>query len=64
MSSYRNLFEIGKSLIAETGITKFLPLAIDKVIEQTQGQRGMITVQRENGELWFETAWHCKRKLC
>jgi transcriptional regulator with GAF, ATPase, and Fis domain len=56
MSSYRNLFEIGKSLFAEADLNKLLPLAIDKVIEQTKAQRGMIIVYGPEGELLFQVA--------
>jgi Nif-specific regulatory protein len=56
MSSYHTIFEIGKALVAETDIAKLLPLAMDKVIEQAQAQRGMTIVYGEGGELLFETA--------
>jgi transcriptional regulator with GAF, ATPase, and Fis domain len=56
MSSYRNLFEIGKSLFAEADLNKLLPLAIDKVIEQTKAQNGMIIVYGPEGELLFQVA--------
>jgi len=61
MSSYRTIFEIGKALIAETDLSKLLPLAMDKVIEQTQAERGMITVLGDEGELLFETARHLSK---
>lgn len=63
MSSHRTLFEIGKflfeigkSLFAEADLNKLLPLAIDKVIEQTKAQRGMIIVYGPEGELLFQVA--------
>lgn len=63
MSSYRSLleagkflFEIGKSLFAEADLNKLLPLAIDKVIEQTKAQNGMIIVYSPEGELLFQVA--------
>ncbi len=62
MSSYRTLFEIGKSLVAETDIGKLLPLAMDKVIEQTHAERGMIMVYGKNGELLSETARHLNKQ--
>jgi Nif-specific regulatory protein len=62
MSSYRTLFEIGKALVAETDINKLLPLALDKVIEQTKAQRGMILVYGENGGFLFETARDAGKK--
>jgi len=62
MSSYRTLFEIGKALVAETDIAKLLPLAMDKVIEQTNAERGMIMVYGKNGELLSETARHLNKQ--
>jgi len=69
MSNYRTLFEvgkflfeIGKSLFAETDIRKLLPLAMDKVIEYTRAQRGMIIVYAEHGELLFQTARDQQKK--
>ncbi|MCI0698780.1 sigma 54-interacting transcriptional regulator [candidate division KSB1 bacterium] len=63
MSSYRTLFEvgkflfeIGKSLFAETDLGKLLPLAMDKVIEQTKAQRGMIIVYGPEGEPLVQVA--------
>lgn len=56
MSSYRTLFEVGKYLFAEADLGKLLPLAIDKVIEQTKAQRGMIIVYGPEGELLFQVA--------
>ncbi len=61
MSSYHTIFEIGKALIAETDIGKLLPLAMDKVIAQTQAERGMITVLGDEGELLFEAARHLSK---
>lgn len=58
MSSYRTLFEIGKTLVAETDISKLLPLAMDQVIRQTGAERGMILVYGSEGELLCETARH------
>jgi len=56
MSSYRTIFEIGKSLFAEADLNKLLPLAIDKVIEQTKAQRGMIIVYGPEGKPLVEVA--------
>jgi len=63
MSTYRTLikvgeflFETGKSLFAETDLGKLLPLAMDKIIEQTKAQRGMIVVYSPAGELLFQVA--------
>ncbi|MGH7496742.1 MAG: sigma-54 interaction domain-containing protein [bacterium] len=56
MSSYRTLFEIGKSLFGETDMSKLLPLAMDKVIEQTKAHCGMIIVYSPEGELQFQVA--------
>ncbi|MGH7449861.1 MAG: GAF domain-containing protein, partial [bacterium] len=56
MSSPRALSEVGKALVAGTDIGKMLPLAMDKVIEQTGAERGMIMVYGGKGELLFETA--------
>ena len=56
MLNYQLLYEIGKHLIAETDMHKLLQLAMDKIIESTQAQRGMITVIDADGALLFETA--------
>jgi two-component system response regulator HydG len=63
MSSYRTLievgkflFDIGRALFAETDLGKLLPLAMDKVIEQTKAQRGMIIVYSLEGERLIEVA--------
>ncbi|NUO78806.1 sigma 54-interacting transcriptional regulator [candidate division KSB1 bacterium] len=58
MSTYRTLFEIGKALIEETDFNKLLPLLMDKIIEQTKAERGMIIVHDDAKELKFETARH------
>jgi Nif-specific regulatory protein len=58
---YETLYEIGKMLIAETDPAKLLSLAMDKIIESTKAQRGMIMVFGENGELLFETARHFEK---
>jgi len=69
MSSHRTLikvgeflFETGKALFAETDLGKLLPLAMDKVIEQTKAQRGMIVVYSPQGELLFQVARDHHRK--
>lgn len=62
MSTYRTLFEIGKALVAETDLDTLLPILMDKVIEQTGAERGMITVLGDRGELLFETARHLDKK--
>jgi transcriptional regulator with GAF, ATPase, and Fis domain len=62
MSSSRVLPEIGKALVAGTDIGKMLPLAMDKVIEQTGAERGMIVVYGNHDELLFETARALDRK--
>jgi transcriptional regulator with GAF, ATPase, and Fis domain len=62
MSSYATLFEIGKSLFAETDISKLLPLAMDKVIEQAHAERGMIVVYGKADEILVETARHFDKK--
>jgi len=63
MSSYRTLskvreflFETGKTLFAETDLGKLLPLAMDKVIEQTKAENGMIIVYGPKDELLFQVA--------
>ncbi len=63
MSSYRTLIKVGeflfaagKSLFAETDLGKLLPLAMDKVIEYTNAQHGMIIVYSPEGELLFQVA--------
>jgi transcriptional regulator with GAF, ATPase, and Fis domain len=62
MSKTQTLLEIGKALIAETNLEKLLPLAIDKVIAETQAERGMIIIYNEEEEMIFEAARHLSRK--
>jgi len=62
MSSYRTLFEIGKALVAESDIEKLLPQAMDKVIEQTKAERGLIAVYGEDGDIQFQAARHLDKK--
>ncbi len=50
------LLETGKFLFAEADLHKLLPLAMDKVIEQTKAQRGMIIVYSPEGDLLFQVA--------
>lgn len=61
MSTYRTLFEIGKALIEETDLNKLLPMLMDKIIEQTHAERGMIIVQGDDEEMRFETARHLSK---
>lgn len=63
MSSYRTLlkvgeflFETGKTLFAETDLGKLLPLAMDKIIEQTNAERGMIILYGPEAEQRIEVA--------
>ena len=62
MSSYRTLFEIGKTLVAESDIEKLLPQAMDKVIEQTKAERGLIIVYGGDDEILFQAARHLDKK--
>jgi len=62
MSSYRTLFEIGKVLVAESEIEKLLPQAMDKVIEQTKAERGLIVVYGEDDDIQFQAARHLDKK--
>jgi Nif-specific regulatory protein len=62
MSSYRTLFEIGKALIAESDIDKLLPQAMDRVIEQTNAERGLIIVYGDGEEIEFQAARRLEKK--
>jgi len=62
MSNSQTLFEISKALVAETDLNKLLPLAMDKVIEQTHAERGLIIVYGEEDELIFEAARQLSQK--
>ncbi|MGH7601180.1 MAG: sigma-54 interaction domain-containing protein [bacterium] len=62
MSNYKALFEIGKILGAETDIDKLLPLAMDKVVELTRAQHGIILVYDQDGDLKVETARDIDKK--
>jgi len=57
-----SLFEICKALFGESEVERLLPLAIDKVIAETQAERGMIIVYGEDDELIFQAARHLSQK--
>jgi len=58
MIDYKTLYEISNLLNSEIENHSLLRLAIDKVIETTQAQRGLILISSSDNELHFECARH------
>lgn len=56
ISYFKDLFEIGKRLIAITDINDLLNLSIDFLIEKTRAERGLIILFGEDGQEQFQTA--------
>ncbi len=50
------LIKIGKQLLAESDVDKILPFAMDRAIEISGAERGMIILCNENDEFLFATA--------
>ena len=55
-SIYRKLFEVGKNLLAESTVDKLLSVALDKTIELSQAERGMIILFGDKEEILFQAA--------
>jgi len=55
-SIYQQLFEIGKHLLAESTVDKLLSVALDKTIEISDAERGMIILFGEEEEILFQAA--------
>lgn len=56
MVEYKTLYEISMLLNSEQDIRTLLRLAVDKVIESTQAQRGMLLIADAAGRFAFECA--------
>ncbi len=56
MLEYKTLYEISTLLNWESDIHKLIRLAVDKVIETTKAQRGMLLILDRDGEYVFECA--------
>ncbi len=56
MFEYKTLYEISSSLNSKTDIHDLVILAIDKVIENTKANRGLLLIRAKGGELKFECA--------
>ncbi|MCG8604626.1 GAF domain-containing protein, partial [bacterium] len=61
MIEYKILYEISRLLNTETDLRNLLELAVDKVIESTNAQTGLLLVCGKNGDLLFECARHCDK---
>lgn len=59
---FKNLFEIGKSLLAESSVDDLLSLAIDKAIELSNAERGMIILFGNGEEILFQAARNLDKK--
>ena len=55
-SIYQQLFEIGKHLIAESTVDKLLSVALDKSIEISNAERGMIILFGKDEKILFQAA--------
>lgn len=56
MLEYKTLYEISTSLNSEQDIHALVRLAVDKVIETTRAQRGLLLVKGADGNYTFECA--------
>jgi len=56
MLEYKTLYEISTLLNSEQDIHSLIRLAVDKVIETTKAQRGVLLVQNVDGDFIFECA--------
>ncbi|MBN1481929.1 sigma 54-interacting transcriptional regulator [candidate division KSB1 bacterium] len=56
MLEYKTLYEISTLLNSEQDIHTLIRLAVDKVVETTQAQRGVLLVQDSYGDFIFECA--------
>ncbi len=56
MLEYKTLYEISTLLNSEPDIHKLIHLAVDKVIEATKAQRGMLLILDRDGQYVFECA--------
>lgn len=56
MLEYKTLYEISTLLNSEPDVHKLIRLAVDKVIETTKAQRGLLLVLGKDGEYIFECA--------
>jgi Nif-specific regulatory protein len=61
MIEYKTLYEISMLLNSECDIHKLMAMAVDKIIETTQAQRGLLLVRHPNGGLLFECARDSKQ---
>lgn len=61
-SIYQQLFEIGKHLLAESTVDKLLSVALDKTIEISKAERGMIILFGEEEENLFQAARNLKQE--
>lgn len=59
---YERLFTIGKELLAEWDMDRLLSEAIDRLIEISSAERGMIILFDEDGEIFFERARNLKKE--
>jgi transcriptional regulator with GAF, ATPase, and Fis domain len=56
MVEYKTLYEISMLLNSEQDVRTLIRLAVDKVIESTQAQRGMLLIADASGRFAFECA--------
>ncbi|MBC8181121.1 sigma 54-interacting transcriptional regulator [candidate division KSB1 bacterium] len=61
-NSAEHLLEIGKQVLAETDVNKVLELSIDRAIELTGAERGLLILIGDHDEILFETARNLARE--
>jgi len=61
MFEYKTLYEISTLLNSEQDIHSLIRLAVDKVIEATKAQRGLLLITDFKGEYLFECARNCDK---
>jgi len=62
MTAIPNLMTMAKQLLAESEVQRLLVLAMDRVVEISGAERGMIILFNENGKILFENARDLKRE--
>ena len=61
-SLHEKLFEIGKQLLVQSTVDELLEIAIDKTIELSSAQRGMIILFGKGEEILFQAARNIKKE--
>ncbi len=59
---FEKLFNVGKNLLVESSLDNLLSLAIDKTIELSEAERGMIILFGKGEEILFQAARNLKKE--